>query len=122
MEPAAAEERGAFPAYEYELEKNHQSYKFLSIETKDKIEKYGRRNIALNTISPAGTISTLTQTSSGVEPVFMLSYIRNKKMTENDFARGIKPEKIDSDGIQWTSYEVVHEGLKKWRALVLRDD
>ena len=112
-----AKERGAFPAWEWELEKDSHYITILPKETQEKIKKYGRRNIASNTCAPAGSISMLTQTTSGIEPVFMRSYVRNRKMTNEEIQSGMKESYTDSDGIKWTSYEVYHHGLREWQDL-----
>ena len=109
-----AKERGTFPIFNLELEKNHPFLNRLwDIDEKlyKDYRRYGRRNIACNTQSPTGTISLMTQTSSGIEPVFMLEYKRRKKiMGDND----IKPDFIDQNGDKWQEYTVYHHGLKKW--------
>jgi ribonucleoside-diphosphate reductase alpha chain len=112
-----AKERGAFNVFDFEKENNHPSYSMLRSNVVECLETYGRRNIAINTCAPTGTISTLTQTSSGIEPVFMLSYLRNKKVSEEEISNGAVVSNIDDDGIKWTQYEVVHRGLEEWRAL-----
>jgi ribonucleotide reductase alpha subunit len=82
-----AREIGPFSIWNSDLEKNNE---FLLRLKKDDptlyndMQKYGRRNISLLTTAPAGTVSNLTQTSSGIEPVFQLSYIRRKKINSND--------------------------------------
>jgi len=117
-----AEERGAFPIYSYELEKDHE---FLNRIVKsdeklyDDYKKHGRRNIADTTTAPTGSMSTLTQTSSGIEPVFMLEYRRRKKiMNDND----IKPDFIDQNGDKWQEYIIYHHGLKKWMEITRETD
>jgi ribonucleoside-diphosphate reductase alpha chain len=112
-----AKERGAFPAWDWELEKDSHYIKILPKETQEKIKKYGRRNIASNTCAPAGSVSILTQTTSGIEPLFMRSYNRNRKMTTEEINSGMKEAYTDSDGIKWTSYEVFHHGLEEWKQL-----
>jgi len=109
-----AKERGSFPVWDWEKEKDSHYIKILPKEVQAKIKKYGRRNIASNTCAPAGSVSILTQTTSGIEPLFMRTYIRNRKMTSEEIQSGMKEAHIDSDGIKWTSYEVYHHGLEKW--------
>jgi ribonucleoside-diphosphate reductase alpha chain len=108
-----AEERGAFPVYDYELEKNHV---FINRIAKidnviyQKYLKFGRRNIADTTTAPTGTTSLMTQTSSGIEPIFMTDYTRKKKiMNDHD-----KANFIDQSGDKWQEYVVYHHGVKKW--------
>ena len=75
-------------------------------------KKYGRRNIALTTTAPAGSISTLTQTTSGIEPAYLLKYTRRKKLTENDI--GGRVDFVDDSGDRWQEFEVYHHGFKQW--------
>jgi ribonucleoside-diphosphate reductase alpha chain len=65
--------------------------------------KYGRRNISISTVSPSGSVSILTQTSSGIEPVYMLNYIRRKKTIST------------SNAEEWVEYEVEHPKLNLWK-------
>lgn len=110
-----AKERGAFPIYDYELEKDH---KFIGKVVKqdkelyDLYKKHGRRNIALTTTAPTGSVSIMTQTSSGIEPIFMLSYKRRKKINPSD--KNAKVDFIDDMGDKWQEFVVYHHGVKKW--------
>lgn len=110
-----AKERGHFPAYEYDIEQNHSFIQKviseLPTEYQEMYKQYGRRNIALTTTAPSGSISLLTQTSSGIEPVFMLSYSRRKKINPSE---NIEPDFVDSMGDKWTTYKVYHHELKNW--------
>lgn len=74
--------------------------------------KYGRRNIALLTIAPTGTTSIMTQTTSGIEPVFMVSYKRRKKVNPND--KNSRVDFIDEVGDAWEEYNVFHHNFKTW--------
>lgn len=112
-----AKERGSFPIWDWEKEKDSHYIKILPKETQDKIKKYGRRNIASNTCAPAGSVSILSQTSSGIEPIFMRAYERNRKMTQEEIDSGMKESYIDSDGIKWTTYSVYHHGLEAWKTM-----
>ncbi len=113
-----AKERKSFPLYSYNIEKNN---KFLNnIWKNDKnlyneYKKYGRRNIACLTTAPNGSIGILTQSTSGIEPVFQLSYKRRKKINPGD--KNSKIDFIDDIGDSWQEFEVEHYGLKKWREI-----
>jgi ribonucleoside-diphosphate reductase alpha chain len=112
-----AKERGPFPIWDWNREKDSHYIKILPQATQDKIKKYGRRNIAGLTCAPTGSLSIECQVSSGIEPIFKRSYQRWRKLTQDDIAAGIKPDRVDSDGIPWTSYEVFHHALEQWREL-----
>lgn len=110
-----AEERGTFKIWDREKDLNGGSkfidriYKQLSSEYQKKWIETGRRNIALLTIAPTGTTSLMTQTTSGIESVFMPFYKRRRK-TED-------PEKCvftDEVGDMWEEYMVVHPKYKMW--------
>ena len=110
-----AKERGAFPAHDHNKERGHEFLERIweeSLEIYDMSKKYGRRNIALTTTAPAGSVSTLTQTTSGIEPVYLLKYTRRKKITESDVEAKI--DFIDDSGDKWQEYDVYHHGFKKW--------
>lgn len=85
------------------------------------MKRYGRRNIGLLTCAPTGTISCLTQTTSGVEPVFMLSYTRRKKITDN-VENYMKVDFVDKLGIKWQEFTVYHHNLNKWRQIYPNKD
>lgn len=110
-----AKERGAFPIFSYEVEKDNL---FLNkIFNADKeiyniYKKYGRRNVALTTTPPAGSISILAQVTSGIEPVFMLKYTRRKKVNPND--SNVKVDFVDEVGDSWQEFTVYHPKFKEW--------
>lgn len=111
-----AKERGAFPQFDYNLEKDHEYLNSIfddcPRETKRMWKKYGRRNIANTTTAPAGSVSALTQTTSGIEPVFMLSYVRRKKHNPSD--KNARVDFVDAMGDSWQEFTVYHHGVKKW--------
>ena len=74
--------------------------------------KYGRRNIAMLTIAPTGTVSICTQTTSGIEPVFMVSYKRRRKVNPND--KNAKVSFTDNDGNSFEEYNVFHPKFITW--------
>lgn len=115
-----AQERGAFPACDLDIlqsayDADHPSITKLLADDYDlepDLLKYGRRNIALTTTAPAGSMSILAQTTSGCEPVFMLSYKRRKKINPNDASARV--DFVDDVGDKWTEHTVYHHGLKQW--------
>lgn len=110
-----AKERGAFEIYDTELEKNNPF--ILRLKEADEtlyeeMKKYGRRNIACLTIAPTGTTSIMTQTTSGIEPVFMPIYKRRRKINHNDTA---KVNTItDEMGDVFEEYTVYHHKFITW--------
>lgn len=113
-----AKERGAFPVWDYEKEKDHPFVsKIVGSLLQHRIDDYctyGRRNIANTTTAPAGSVSVLTQTTSGIEPAFMLHYTRRKKLTGQDAAGRV--DFVDDSGDKWQEYTVYHHGFKNWMA------
>jgi len=111
----AAKDRGAFEIFDSEREKNNPFIKRLK-EADDKLYyemmEHGRRNIALLTIAPTGTTSLMTQTSSGIEPVFMPVYKRRRKVNPND--KNVRVDFVDEVGDSWEEYVVFHHRFKQW--------
>lgn len=111
-----AKERGAFPIFEYELEKDNPFMNRLyDIEPslKEDMQKYGRRNVSCLTIAPTGSVSLMTQTSSGVEPVFMPVYKRRRKVNPND--PDVHVDFVDPvTGESFEEYIVFHPKFKMW--------
>jgi len=110
-----AKERGEFPVYETDKEKNNPfilRIKEADPELYNDMTKYGRRNISLLTIAPTGTTSLMTQTTSGIEPVFLPVYKRRRKVNPND--RGAKVDFVDEVGDSWEEYNVFHHNFKTW--------
>ena len=110
-----AKERGAFPIFDFDLEKNNPFLNRLKDEEEslyEAIGKHGRRNIALLTIAPTGTTSMMTQTTSGLEPVFKISYKRRKKINPSD--KDSRVDFVDDSGDSWQEYHVFHHKFKTW--------
>lgn len=110
-----AKERGAFPIYDKDVEKDHEFIQQVlnaDPELKRLHAKHGRRNIALTTTSPAGSVSILTQTTSGCEPAYKLTYKRRRKVNPSD--KEARVDFTDPSGDRWQEYEVMHHGLKLW--------
>ena len=110
-----AEERGSFPIHNHEREVGHPFLERIWSECKSThsmSKTSGRRNISILTTAPAGSVSTLTQTSSGIEPAFMLKYTRRRKISQ--LAEGTEADFIDDLGDLWKEYDVYHHGFKQW--------
>ena len=118
-----ARERGAFPVYDFRKEEGHPFIKRLfqeSSELRNLHRTHGRRNIALTTTAPCGSVSTLTQTTSGIEPAFMLKYKRRKKINLNDPNATV--DFIDDLGDKWQEFNVYHHGVRKWMEITEQTD
>lgn len=110
-----AHARGAFPIYDSEREKNNpmiQRIKHADPLLYEDMMKWGRRNIALLTVAPTGSVSLMTQTSSGIEPVFMPAYKRRRKVNPND--KNVTVSFIDEVGDSWEEYQVFHHKVIVW--------
>lgn len=110
-----AAERGAFEVYDAEREKNNPyilRIKEADPELYNRMVKQGRRNIACLTIAPTGTTSIMTQTSSGIEPVFLPVYKRKRKVNPND--ENVKIDFIDEVGDAFEEYIVYHHKFLEW--------
>jgi ribonucleoside-diphosphate reductase alpha chain len=110
-----ARDRGAFPIYDSEKEKNNpfvNRLKNADPALYADMVKWGRRNISLLTIAPTGTTSLMTQTSSGIEPVFMVSYKRRRKVNPND--QSVRVDFVDDVGDSWEEYHVFHHNFVTW--------
>jgi len=110
-----AKERGTFPIYDFEREKENPFIKRLKeddFETYVMMRKDGRRNIALLTVAPTGTASLMTQTTSGIEPVFLPVYKRRRKINPND--KDVRIDFVDETGISWMEYPVFHHKFVTW--------
>ncbi|MBR3488500.1 MAG: adenosylcobalamin-dependent ribonucleoside-diphosphate reductase [Bacteroidales bacterium] len=115
-----AKERGGFPLYDSNREKLNPFIQRLAEadpQLYTDMLQYGRRNIALLTIAPTGTVSICTQTTSGIEPVFLVSYKRRKKINPND--KDSSKHKIvkDENGDYFEEYNVLHPKFIDWLML-----
>ncbi len=111
----AAKERGPFAIFDAEREKNNPF--ILRLKEADaqlyyEMLEYGRRNIALLTIAPTGTTSLMSQTTSGIEPVFLPVYKRRRKVNPND--KDVRVDFVDEVGDSWEEYPVFHHRFKQW--------
>jgi ribonucleoside-diphosphate reductase alpha chain len=110
-----ARERGAFKIYDASREKNNpliNRIREADPELYNDMVQTGRRNIALLTIAPTGTTSLMTQTTSGIEPVFMPVYRRRRKVNPND--KDVRVDFVDEVGDHWEEYTVFHHKFKTW--------
>lgn len=110
-----AKERGAFEIFDAKREAANpfiNRLKEASPQLYEDMIKHGRRNIALLTIAPTGTTSLMTQTTSGIEPVFLINYKRRRKVNPND--KDVKVSFVDEVGDHWEEYHVFHHKFLDW--------
>jgi len=110
-----AKQRGCFPIFNIEREKNNPFIKRIkeaAPKVYENMVKYGRRNIALLTIAPTGSVSICAQTSSGIEPVYKISYQRRRKVNPND--KDVVISFTDEMGDSWEKYDVFHPKFLTW--------
>lgn len=123
-----AKERGCFPIWSSEIESGNPfitrviGENFTTEEYKDYL-KYGRRNIATLSVAPTGSLAILSQTTSGIEPVFKIFYRRRRKVNPGE--EGVKVSFVDENGDSWEEYNVIHYPFITWhiqhRKEVFRD-
>ncbi len=110
-----AEKRGAFPIYDPRREENNPfilRIKENAPNLYEKMVKVGRRNISMLTIAPTGSVSICTQTTSGIEPVFMVSYKRRRKVNPSD--QNVTVSFVDEVGDAWEEFNVFHPKFETW--------
>lgn len=110
-----AKERGAFEVFDAQREAKNPfvlRLKEADPELYDDMKRYGRRNIACLTIAPTGTTSLMTQTTSGIEPVFMPVYKRRRKVNPND--TDVHVDFVDEVGDSFEEYIVYHRKFLEW--------
>lgn len=106
-----SKERGSFPLWDWEIEKNNEYLNDLSSEIITSMKKFGRRNISILTNAPTGSVSIMSQTSSGIEPVFKNFYIRRRKLNHNE---DISHDFVDEIGDKWVEYKVYHHNVSEF--------
>jgi ribonucleoside-diphosphate reductase alpha chain len=110
-----ASERGKFPMYDSEKEAGNpmiERIKEADPELYELMVKHGRRNVAMLTIAPTGTTSLMSQTTSGIEPVFRPVYKRRRKVNPND--KDVKISYVDESGDSFEEYNVFHHKFLTW--------
>lgn len=108
-------ERGKFDDFNPEIENSSEFVDMMKKEFPEltkRMMKFGRRNISISTVAPTGSISILAQSSSGIEPVFLLSYKRRKKVNPGD--PNSKVDFVDNLGDCWQEFTIYHHRLKEW--------
>lgn len=116
-------ERGKFNNFNPHIENSSEFIEMMQKEfpsVYQRMMKFGRRNISISTVAPTGTLSMLAQSSSGIEPVFMLSYTRRRKVNPQD--KTIKVDFVDPMGDSWQEFTVYHHALKNWMQITGETD
>jgi len=116
-------ERGKFRDFDPEIENTSEFIQMMQKEFPELYErmmKYGRRNISISTVAPTGSLSILAQTSSGIEPVFMLSYKRRRKVSPDD--PNARIDFVDDTGDAFEEFTVYHHKLKTWMDVTGKDN
>lgn len=108
-----ATERGQFPVFAWNKESDNGYIKRLPEALRKGLQRHGRRNISILTNAPTGSVSILSQTSSGLEPVFRNSYIRRRKMGHDE--TDLQPDFVDELGDRWMEFEVFHHNVQAWK-------
>ena len=104
--------------FETDIVGKNDFYSFLLEEFNDQAQrmiKYGRRNVSFSTVAPTGTVSIMTQSCSGVEPLFMPFYMRRKKINPND--KDSRVDFVDQNGDKWQEFPILHPKFKDWLLL-----
>ena len=115
--------RGSFENFDSEIENTSEFVEMLSEEFPVLYERMmanGRRNISISTVAPTGSLSMLAQTSSGIEPVFMLAYSRRRKINSEN--KNATIDFVDEMGDKWETFDVHHPKLKTWMSTKGKSD
>jgi len=107
-----AQERGPFPVFDWSKEKDNEFIGRLPLRLQQEIAAHGRRNISILTNAPTGSVSIMSQTSSGLEPVFRNSYIRRRKLSHDE--QSVEADYVDDLGDRWLEYTVFHHNVREW--------
>ena len=107
-----SKERGAFPIFDWDTEKDNGFISSLPAELQEAIREFGRRNISILTNAPTGSVSIMSQTSSGLEPVFRNWYTRRRKLSHNDTNE--VADFIDELGDGWKEFKVFHHNVNEY--------
>ncbi len=109
-----ATERGSFPVFNWGKERGNAFIQRLPQDMQDQMATHGRRNISILTNAPTGSVSIMSQTSSGLEPVFRNSYVRRRKLSHDE--ANIEPDFVDELGDGWKNFQVFHHNAQEWLA------
>ena len=116
-------ERGQFEVFNRNIEDTSEFVQMMKVEFPELYERmmnYGRRNISISTVAPTGSLSMLAQVSSGIEPVFMTSYKRRRKINQED--KNAKVDFVDDLGDAFEEFTVYHKKLEEWMKVTGESD
>jgi ribonucleoside-diphosphate reductase alpha chain len=116
-------ERGKFSCFDPKIENTSEFVQMMKVEMPqvyNRMMRFGRRNISISTVAPTGTLSMLAQSSSGLEPVFMLAYKRRRKVNPQD--TNARVDFVDPQGDSWQEFTVYHSKLKDWMNITGQTD
>lgn len=116
-------QRGKFEVFDAEVENTSEFVQMMQKEFPtlyQRMMENGRRNISVSTVAPTGTLSMLAQTSSGIEPVFMLGYKRRRKVNKDTDKANVSF--VDELGDAWEEFDVFHAKLKAWMEITGETD
>jgi ribonucleoside-diphosphate reductase alpha chain len=107
-----AKQRGAFQVFDWETEYDNGFIQSLPQDLQDAIKEFGRRNISILTNAPTGSVSIMSQTSSGLEPVFRNWYTRRRKLSHNETDQ--EADFVDDLGDRWKEFKVFHHNVREY--------
>jgi ribonucleoside-diphosphate reductase alpha chain len=107
-----AKQRGSFPIFNWQTECDNGFIESLPQELQDAIREFGRRNISILTNAPTGSVSIMSQTSSGLEPVFRNWYVRRRKLSHNETDQ--TADFVDELGDRWKEFKVFHHNVRQY--------
>ena len=107
-----AKEREPFSIFDWATEQNNLFISSLPKILQEKISRFGRRNISILTNAPTGSVSIMSQTSSGLEPGFRNCYTRRRKLSHDE--TDVEPDFVDELGDKWLEYKVFHHNVAEW--------
>ncbi len=116
-------ERGSFSGFSAEIDNSSEFIQMMRNDLPrvyERMMKFGRRNISISTVAPTGTLSLLAQCSSGIEPVYMLSYKRRRKVNPSD--PNVRVDFVDHMGDSWMEFVVYHHKIKDWMNITTSKD
>lgn len=107
-----AQERGPFPVFDWQIHRKSEFIQRLPDALQNRIAQHGIRNVSCLTMAPTGTVSTVCETTGGIEPIFAPCYIRRKRVVTHDVDARV--DFVDDQGKQWMNFVMFHKGIQRW--------